>query len=275
MRAALTSAHLKLERSRRLLTTGARDETPSVKRAMGGAVLGGLVGVATMLCGRQVNRYNWKLQLIEERRIILQREPRPLRELVPDVSLGIDTAFEFTRVVCEGVFDHPSQVLLGPRSAPVGMSVAKAPAGAPTQSGWEVLTPMALPDGSRVLVNRGWVARDATDAILQPTGTQRVEGVLKEGEKENRWATNDIASGRYMWLDLPTVAAATDSQPVLVVAAIAPGFVGDVRSFPHARPVENFMVFHVEPSRHMSYAATWGSLAVAGTFMTRHFLKRH
>jgi len=187
--------------------------------------------------------------------------------------MGIDAADAFTRVVCEGVFDHPRQVLLGPRSAPAGMSVAgKAPAGAPTQSGWDVLTPLELADGSCVLVNRGWVPRDTTDAIVQPAGTQRVEGVLKEGERENRWARNDVASGRYVWLDLPTVAAATGSQPVLIVASVASS--EGPRSFPSARPVESFMAFYIEPDRHMSYAATWGSLAVVGTFMTRHFLTR-
>lgn len=250
-----------------------------MKRAVGGAILAGMSCVTACLCGRQILRYDWKLKLIEERRLALQHTPRPLCEFVPDLSMGIDAADAFTRVACEGVFDHPRQVLLGPRSAPAGMSVAgKAPAGAPTQSGWDVLTPLEMADGSRVLVNRGWVARDATDAIVQPAGTQRVEGVLKEGERENRWARNDVASGRYIWLDLPTVAAATGSQPVLVVASVAAGSEGvsseGLRSFPYARPVESFMAFYIEPSRHMSYAATWGSLAVVGTFMTRHFLTR-
>ena len=293
----LTTAHLFNSPSRRLLVSttdsnvAASDkfntrwppqEDSSVapmemKQAVGGAILAGIVGVAACLCVRQVTRYYWKLEQIEERRALLQRSPRPLQDLASDSS-GLAPSVEFTRVSCEGVFDHPRQVLLGPRSAPASTSTlaqGKVPAGAPAQSGWDVITPLVLADGTRVLVSRGWVARDATDAIEQPAGTQRLEGVLKHGERENRWGHNDVASGRYLWLDLPTIAAATDCQAVLVVAAAAPaGSKGPCTTAPQARPLEAFMAFHVEPSRHMSYAATWGALTVAGTFMTRHFLKR-
>ena len=82
----------------------------------------------------------------------------------------------------EGEYDHACQVLVGPRSAPAGSGVGgNVPAGAAGASGWDVLTPLACTDGARVLVNRGWVPRDAVAAVERPAGRQAVSGVLKAG----------------------------------------------------------------------------------------------
>ena len=275
---ASARARLAATPARRLLATATSEATeqgPKLKQAAAGVVLAGVTGATAYLCAWQVTRYNWKLEKIEERRTILQREPRPLSQLVPSLAGGIHADDVFTRVSCEGVFDHSCQVLLGPRSAPAGMS-SGGPTGAPSTTGWDVITPLVLDDGSRVLINRGWVERasgsSAPGAIVQPQGRQVVEGVLKEGEKENKYAFNDAAKARYAWLDLPTVADVTGSAPVLVVAAAPPG-ADNPRLFPRARPVDSFMSFYVEPSTHATYAATWGSLAVAGVFMTRRFIR--
>ena len=267
---------LALTPSRRLLATAASEDSSSTaKSAVATAVLAGITASTAYLCSWQVRRYYWKLDKIEERRTILQREPRPLRELVPTLADGIGEDVVFTRVACEGVFDHASQVLLGPRSAPAGMS-SSGPTGAPNTTGWDVITPLVLDDGSRVLVNRGWVERmkdrNKPGAIVQPQGRQYVQGVLKEGEKENKYGFNDVANGMYRWLDLPTIADVTRSDPVLVVAAVDEKGSDNPLLYPRARPVDTFMSFYVEPMTHATYAATWGSLAVAGVFMTRRFM---
>ena len=260
-------------RFRSTVASEAKEENPTAKRTAAGVILAGITAATAYLCSWQVQRYYWKLEKIEERRVILQRDPRPLQEIVTDLPAGIRADDVFTRVSCDGVFDHSRQVLLGPRSPPAGMSIGgTTPTGAPNTSGWDVITPLELTDGSRVLVNRGWVARDNMAAILQPKGTQCVEGILKEGDKENKYGFNDVALGLYRWLDLPTVAAATGSEPVLVVASTGPD-VDDLRTFPRARPVDSFMSFHVEPMTHATYAATWGSLAVAGVVMTSRFMR--
>jgi cytochrome oxidase assembly protein ShyY1 len=76
----------------------------------------------------------------------------------------------------------------------------------------------------------------------------------------------------YRWLDLPTIADVTRSDPVLVVAAVDEKGSDNPLLYPRARPVDTFMSFYVEPMTHATYAATWGSLAVAGVFMTRRFM---
>ena len=262
-------------------------ESSNTRRA-GALLFSSACGVTACLCGWQLNRHSWKVQLMDERAASLAHTPRPLRELVPDPASGLADDAQFQRVSVEGSFDHAYQVLLGPRSAPAGAGVGgNAPAGAANQSGWDVLTPLTCLDGTRILVNRGWVPRDAVNQLEQPAGKQVVSGVLKAGEARNKYATNDVANGRYIWLDLPTLAAATESYPLYVVAVNDPADVAtsspDARGrglsggapgrgapprWPHARPVDAFMQFHVTPGTHLVYAATWASLSVAGAVIT-------
>lgn len=246
-------------------------------RRVGAVLFSSICGGTACLCYWQVNRRQWKLALMEERSTALAAAPQPLRALVPEVSAGLSDAAQYKRVTLAGEFDHTAQVLVGPRSAPAGAGVGGgAPAGAANASGCDVVTPLQLADGSgRVLVNRGWVPRESVASIEQPHGAVTIDGVLKHGEPRNKYATNDVANGRYIWLDLPTLASETASDPLLVVAVGSAedggGAAGGAKKpprWPHARPVDSFMNFHVTPSTHAVYAATWAALSAAGAAIT-------
>ena len=259
----------------------------STTRVVGAVLFSGVVGTTAYLGAWQLNRYQWKLELVQQRTEKVGADPRPLAELlgVGELQRGdaaaldatVKDRLEFGRVVCEGEFDHAKQMLLGPRSAPPGVKLGGGgPAGAPTQSGWDVVTPLRCADGTSVLVNRGWVPRDDVGALGQPAGVQAVHGVLRRGESPNKYAQNDTVARKYVWLDLPTMAASADAAPLLVVAAArsfgqAPA---NAKAWPMERPLESFLDFYVQPSTHLVYAATWCTLTVAGTFMTYKRFKR-
>jgi surfeit locus 1 family protein len=276
-RRSVLSRHVLTERrlsSASVASSSASAESTTLRR-LGAALFSGLCGTTACLCGWQVKRYGDKVQMVEDRKTALQAAPRPLREVYPELSAGISAGDEYTRVSVEGTFDHARQVLLGPRSAPPGSDKGNSPAGAPAQSGWDVVTPLACADGSRVLVNRGWVPRDATAVIDQPTGQQRIEGVLKQGDRENKYGHNDPAAGRYVWLDLASLARSSGSSPILVMAAAEGSDASDGRAassvhrtWPRVRPLSSLMSFYVEPHTHIVYAATWASLTVAGAVIT-------
>ena len=107
-----------------------------------------------------------------------------------------------------------------------------------------------------------------------------MSGVLKRGEARNKYAHNDLATRRFVWLDLPTIASETGTAPVVVVATAAPepsprGGAGGTAAadtpparWPRHRPLESFLDFHVKPSTHLVYATTWASLSVAGAVIT-------
>ena len=71
-------------------------------RAIGTALFSGVVGTTACLAGWQANRYQWKVQLIDERTSRLATAPRPLAAVVADVSCGATAETEFVRVVLEG-----------------------------------------------------------------------------------------------------------------------------------------------------------------------------
>jgi surfeit locus 1 family protein len=266
--------------ARGLSSASAAAESPRLRLA-GRVLFTGMGGITTGLTAWQLYKRGRKVEMIEERSTRLALAPRELRELVADPAAGSSAADEFARVACEGEFDHARQILLGPRSAPPGS--VKQPAGAPAPSGWEVVTPLACADGTRVLVNRGWVPRDAADAVEQPRGRVRLEGVLRQGEPRNRYAQNDAAARRYIWLDLAALAAEAGCAPLLVVA-VAPGAEDGAaaagrggaataaaaagRVAPAPRPLGSFLDFYVTPATHLVYAATWASLSAAAALIT-------
>ena len=243
-RPAVVAVRVAAARRAALCTAAAQEGTTT--RRLGAAFFSGVVGTTGCLTAWQLQRYDWKVKLVEERGAALEREPQPWRDVVLNPSNGIDTADEYARVTCEGEFDHSQQVLLGPRSAPPATTSggSGAPPGAPTQSGWDVLTPLACTDGSRIIVNRGWVPRDATNTIDQPHGMQRLSGVLRHGDRENKYGVNDLEARRLVWLDLCSLASATGSNPVLVVATepIASGIAETPRARAIAFPLPGYLL---------------------------------
>lgn len=225
------------------------------------------VGTGCLSCW-QLQRRQWKLALVDERSARLQAAPVSLGSLLPASAALLPEALEFRQVELFGVFEHEKQILLGPRSAPPSSGgSATVPTGAPTQSGWDVITPMVCSDGRRVLVNRGWVARDQVDRLSLPAGEVGVIGVLRAGEAGNRYARNDVANGRFVWLDLDALAEATSSSPILVFSQ-KDALEAKPNAWPLPRPHASFVDFYVQPTTHLVYAATWASLSVAGACLT-------
>ena len=256
-------------------------ESASSRRA-GLALFGGAAVTTAGLCSWQLQRYQWKVDLIESRGAQLAEPIQQLRTLVPDLAGGTGSDIEFARVACVGEFDHAREALVGPRSAPPGAQTS-APPGAAAPSGWEVVTPLVLEGGGgTVLVNRGWVPRDAVGDVRRPAGAQRIVGVLRSGEQPNKYAVNEPAARRYVWMDLATMAAEGRSAPVLVVAVADGADDADAAgrrapssrpaqarsdAWPVARPTASFLDFYAQPSTHLTYAATWASLSVAAALM--------
>lgn len=255
--------------ARRLLSSAApRPERPWVRRT-GAVLFSGVVAGTGYLSWWQLQRYKWKMDLIAQRREMLQAVAQPLASVLPPEAAqhGVTDELEFRRVVCLGAFDHSKQVLMGPRSAPAGMEAAsvtagsgKAPAGAPHASGWDVITPLTCADGSSLLVNRGWVPRDGTTTLSQPKGTVRVEGVLRKGEAGNRFAKNDPEHGRFVYLDVDALAERAGSSPVVLYETSDGGREGGgggegQTAWPARRPLSSFLDFYVQPSTHLVSSA--------------------
>jgi surfeit locus 1 family protein len=130
-----------------------------------------------------------------------------------------------------------------------------------------VITPLVTTSGDVVLVNRGFVPEDRLEPATRKAGllagTVELKGLARASEHKT-WFTpdNDPAANRWFWRDIPGLIAslkreeATRAAPFLVEAeASGPPVPG---GWPKAG------VTHLNlANRHLEYALTWFSLAVA------------
>lgn len=207
----------------------------------------------------QVQRRAWKHALIErvEQRVHAPAAALPLPAEWPHVSTA---SHEYLRVHAEGTWLHDRETL-------VQASTKLGP-------GFWVLTPLRLPDGHLLLVNRGFVPPEqrAPGSRLgsQASGPVRVEGLLRISEPSRGFPRrNDPAAGRWYSRDVAAIAAArglTGAAPFFVDATATP----DVGNDTWPRPGLTIVDF---PDHHLVYALTWYALAAMTAAAAYHLAR--
>ena len=198
----------------------------------------------------QLNRLAWKEELLETVRARTALPPETLQKgSWEDLSPAVD---EYRPVQASGVFDHSRETLLY-----TVLSDAKGPLRGP---GFWVITPLMQPDGSAILVNRGFVPQDnkdaATRAAGQVTGPVTVRGLLRFAEDPS-WFVPDNQPARNAWFrrvpaEIAAARGLTDAAPFVIDADASPN--------PGGLPLGGQT--RVEfPNRHLEYALTWFGLA--------------
>ena len=195
----------------------------------------------------QLQRLEWKTGLIADLEQRTAAAPITLNEALADPS-----ASQYRPVRVTGRWLHEREMRL----------LARTYRGEP---GLHIVTPLALSDGQRLLVDRGWVPLSAEDPVRrtagQPQGIVTVIGLARLGGWDGRdflRPENDPAENAWLWMDLPTmVEAAGLSQPVtaLYLAALADQHSGRY-------PVGGQTRVELE-NNHLQYAITWFVLAAA------------
>jgi surfeit locus 1 family protein len=212
----------------------------------------------------QVQRRAWKLDLIErvDQRVHAAATPAPTSAQWPTLSVAND---EYRHVSLQGTFLYEREALV--------QAVTEL------GSGFWVITPMQLEDGSTVLVNRGFVppearARDARQVpeVAGPTG---VNGLLRFSEPGGGFLRqNDAAADLWYSRDVAAIGTARGLQnlaPYFVdadAASAAPRGL-DVQQW----PVAGLTVISFK-NNHLIYALTWFGLALmvvgATVLVVRH-----
>ena len=191
----------------------------------------------------QLQRLEWKTALIAAVDARTHSEPIPLDEalrLPPEAQ-------EYRQVRVRGAFLHDREVYLyAPR---------------PGEPGVHVVTPLALPSGAAVLVDRGFVPEPFRDpakrAAGQIAGETEVTGILRfasapgwftpaPDRKARLWFSRDIAA-------IGEAAGVTLAAPVAIEAGPEPS--------PGGLP-QGGQTIVTFPNNHLSYALTWFGLAL-------------
>ena len=161
---------------------------------------------------------------------------------------ALDSVARFARIELSGAFESDHQFLLDNRSH----------AGKP---GYEVLTPLRLDDGRRLLVNRGWVPftgfrdrlPDVSMTAMPATISGRIDDLpsrgLASGHAAPDGAWPKVTS--FPTLDELSTALGTKLEPriLLLDPQVAGGYVREWS--PPGMP----------PTRHFSYAIQWWGFA--------------
>lgn len=209
----------------------------------------GYLAVAVLFAVVCVGLSNWQVSRLEEKRLENSRvlenyenDPIPLVEALPSPDAWQDDQ-EWTPVVLTGRYLEEEQVLVRnrPRNG---------------QPGFEVLTPLELPDGSVFVVDRGWLptgnAQDLPDVVPEPpTGEVTVTARLKPGEPALQGRS--AADGQIATVELSQFDDRIDA-PVYtgaygLMASESPAPADD-RPLPAFKP-------ELDEGSHLSYALQW------------------
>ncbi|WP_137110929.1 SURF1 family protein [Rhodobacter sp. SY28-1] len=209
-------------------------------------VLMGIVGVAILM-----SLGFWQLRRMEEKRVYLDEiEARISNAPIPLPAVPDEGRDKFQAVVAEGTFTGEYlEVLAGQKGASPGVMVIEA---------------FALPDGRRIMVQRGFVEEEAR-SVPRPPHEAKVEGNLHwPDDTSSSTPPPDEKTGLWFARDVPAMAAKLKTEPTLIVAS-AP--TGDGIA---PMPVDTSGI----PNDHWGYAIQWFLLAATWAGMTLFLLWR-
>ncbi|XDA97439.1 SURF1 family protein [Sulfitobacter sp. LCG007] len=133
-------------------------------------------------------------------------------------------------------------------------------------AGYRLIAPFVMEDGRRVMIDRGFIPTDVNEAA-PPSASVTVTGNL-HWPRESDSFTPEPDSAQNLWFarDVPAMADALGTEPILVVARdVTPPDPG-----PTPLPVDTAGI----PNDHLQYALTWFSLAAIWLAMSAFFLRR-
>lgn len=206
----------------------------------------GIVGVAILM-----NLGFWQLRRMEEKRVYLDEiEARIGNAPIPLPAEPEEGPHKFQAVWAEGRFTGEYlEVLAGQRGAGPGVLVIEA---------------LALPDGRRIMVQRGFLPEEAR-TLPRAAQEARVEGNLHwPQDSSSSTPPPDAKTGLWFARDVAEMAAKLNTEPTLIVAreptgdGIAP------------LPVDTSGI----PNDHWGYAIQWFLLAATWAGMTLFLLWR-
>jgi len=200
----------------------------------------------------------------------LTQKRLPVTEQITSfASLAIIPEFVYRKVLMSGKWDYDHTIIVGPRTRD-------------GTAGYHVITPLVRSNGTTVLVDRGFVSKDAMEKFSQAAGTDEevfVQGMLRVSQVRNAFTPdNHPEKSEWYWIDVDAMAEhvggeKSNVQPVLVeeifgtrsirrtiachLCVCAEGHAGEAAArLKGGIPVGKSPVVEMRNS-HMSYVVTW------------------
>ncbi|KAL4885025.1 SURF1 family-domain-containing protein [Aspergillus karnatakaensis] len=222
-----------------------------------GLIILALIPIISFALGTwQIQRLDWKTNLIAKYEDRLVRDPLPLP---PRVDPSVVSEFDYRRVYATGRLRHDQEMLVGPRMRE-------------GQDGFIVITPLEREQGeSTVLVNRGWISKklmnqkDRVEGL--PKGEVTVEGLIRQPWKKNMFTPeNKPDDGKFYFPDVEQMAELTGSQPVWIEQTMVPDFLEAMNREAKGMPIGRAAEVNLK-NNHSQYIFTWYGLSLATSIM--------
>lgn len=217
------------------------------KHSKGGIILLALIPITAFCLGTwQVQRLDWKTKLIAKFEDRLIRSPLPLPPRIDPEAIH---EFDYRRVYATGKFRHDKEMLIGPRMHD-------------GNDGFLVVTPLERPDGSTILVSRGWISRDKKyqqdrDPSALPRGEVTVAGLLREPWKKNMFTPNNKPQeGKFYFPDVKQMAEFSDAEPVWIEETMTPSLLMSYDREAKGVPIGRAAEVNLR-NNHAQYIFTW------------------
>ncbi|XUY27353.1 SURF1 family protein [Agrobacterium sp. rho-8.1] len=234
-----------------LIVTDSKTIKPSHRRIWFAAPLVLLALVLLLALGTwQVKRMYWKEALLADIQQRTQAPAVPLAQIESTAASGGD--IEYRTVTVSGTFDHAKEQHF--------FATFRG------QTGYYIYTPLRLPDGRSIFVNRGFVLYDmkepAKRAAGQVPGVVTVQGLARarlDAKPSSLLPENDMVKNIYYWKDLSAMVRSAG----LPIGQVVPFFVdADTTPNPGGWPKGGVTLIDL-PNSHLQYAITWYGLALA------------
>jgi len=218
-------------------------------RSLWAPLVFGLLGIGILgaLGVWQVQRLAYKESYLAEMEARMAGAPQPL-PLVADPQRD-----RFARVLLSGRLQAKEAHVLGSLRG-VGPI-------------YRVITPFELEGNRRILVDLGWIPVRNKESSRSFAGSTTVGGHLHwPDERTTATPPNDMAANIWYARDVEALAAALETEAILLVANRVVPALGSVTPLP--------LDTRTIPNNHLSYAATWFGLAIVWAMMTLYYLRR-
>jgi len=209
----------------------------------------------SILCGLGV----WQLQRLYEKEALLKRIDQSLK--ADPVAMPFESEwlalkpddYSYRKITVSGEFDHKHEAHF------FGFIITDSRGG--SAPGYFVLTPLTLQDGSRVIVNRGFVPEALKEkeqrALGLIEGPVTIQGLMRVPERRGLFTPTDDLKKNIRFLRDPAAIIASFG-----LERVAPFIVdADATPVPGRWPEGGHTVVSV-PNNHLEYALTWFGLAL-------------
>lgn len=187
----------------------------------------------------QLHRLAWKESMLTDIQRSIEGAPVPL-------PAAVDPSMKYLPVTVSGTTTGQEiDVLSGTRES---------------GGGYQIVSALVTDDGRRILLDRGFVDQDHKRDPRPPVRLDVVGNLHWPQEKGSATPAPNLDQNIWFARDVPAMAKALGTEPVLVVAAEVRGDAQGVEPIPVA--IEGI------PNNHLSYAVQWFMIATVWAGMT-------